>query len=101
MPAPHSDAVTAAASPGSSRDATEEGGEQRVVGTAPGVAHEGAAAELQACSGRKAMEHALLAVQEQLANVEEQVRGFAARSWRSCAVQSMMPSAHISNSFEL
>ena len=45
----------------------------KALGLAPG-----AATELQACSGLKATEHALLAVHEQLARLEEQVRGTAA-----------------------
>ena len=81
--------------PGSGREAMEKGVEQRMVGTASGQAPEGAATESQECPGRKAMEIALLAVQEQLARIEEQVRGTAAiSSLHSRAVQTMMYPAH-------
>ena len=90
MPAANSNAGAAALSPGSNKDARGEGGEQRMEGTAPGGAREGAATKSQACSGRKSVEHALLAVQEQLARVEEQVHDAVATPLLRI-VQSLRP----------
>lgn len=91
VPAAYSDAGVAAVSTGGKIDGKEEGGEQRMAGTAPDQVPDGAAAELQASSGRTSLEQALLAVQEQLACVEEQVRGVAAPSVYLSVVQSSRP----------
>lgn len=75
MQASRSDAGVAAVSTGSDREALVEGSEPMSTNIVPSNALGGAATELQARPGRESMEHALLAVQEQLARVEEQVRG--------------------------
>ena len=68
-------AGVAAVSPGNDRVTVNEGDEPRSVDELPVNAPEYAATELQACCDRTAAEHALLAVQEQLSRIEDQVRG--------------------------